>query len=284
MMFSPRKPWQRATTRHWLLRTLPESTQINSILLHASRARRIVRPLLPIVVRALIVALTAVELRPDQTTSSDGLDLLSRVGVVVGTLSALLSVVFFDVRMFNFVTVAAVCLHFACHAVGASPSSLLTIGTFVFFHNTSILFSALIGRRRSICRPSALRAAAAHKRTYFGSLKGLRHVDVLEAGTRFQACVLVLDYALTRSARSPMFLLTLPFVALFLAGYSTQRNGTVVLLILLSLATVTDRSLLLGFNFTKTVSTISGTILGLSVGPGLLTVDEWLATANQLCY
>lgn len=282
-MFPPRKPCQRAT-RHWLSRTLPGSAQINSILLHARRARRVVRPLLPIVVRALIVALTAVELRPSQETSSEFLAVLSRFGVVAGILSALLSVVFFDMRMFNFISVAAVCLQFVFHAMGASTNSLPRIAVFVCFHSTAILFSALVGRRRSICKPSALRAAAAQKRAYFGSLKGLRHVDVLEASTRLQACILALDYAFARSVRSSTFLLTLPFAALFLAGYCTQRNGAVVLLVLLSLAAATDHSPLLGFNFTKTISTISSAILGLSVGPGLLTVDEWLATANQLCY
>lgn len=273
------------------------------------RLRRVCRPLLPIVIRALIVTLTATELKPAIETHDGIAMILSRLGVVAGILSALLSVIFFDVRAFNFVTVGAVCVHFALRAiemgvgvdgdkrkvglgsemmkqVGVSQRmNVIRIGAFMCFHSTAILFSTLVGRRRSICKPSALRAAAAaRKRAYFGSLKEVRHVDVLEAGTRLQACILALDYALARSARSSVFLLTLPFAALFLAGYATRRNGAVLLMLLLGLAAATDRSPLLGFNFAKTVSTVSSALLGLAVGPGLLTVDEWLATANQLCY
>lgn len=258
-------------------------------MLQLRRLRRVCRPLLPIIVRALIVIFTAIELKPATPSLSDTsriTPLLSRIGVMAGTLSALLSVIFFDVRVFNFVTIGAVVLHFAfnIHAMGGPDISVSKLAAFVCFHSTAILFSALVGRRRSISKPSVLRANASYKRFYLHNLKAVRHVDLLEAGTRLQACILALDYSLARSVKSSAFFFTLPFAALFLAGYATQKNGAVLLLLLLSFAVVNESSPLLGFNFTKTVSTVSGAFLGLSVGPGLLTVDEWLATADQLYY
>lgn len=286
--------------RDGLLRHFPGNAMLHTLLLQSRRFRRVCRPLLPIVLRALIVMFSTLDLA--QTTSRTaptthtmvsstaarlGSPLLSHVVLVSAMLSALLSVIFFDVRAFNFVSVASVALHFMLR-IHAAPQAhwayTLELAAFAAFHTTTVLLSTYVGRRRSIRKPSVLRAHTSCKRCYLDDLRGLRHVDVLEAGTRLQTVVLALDYSLARSARACTFMVTLPVAALYLAGYATRKNGAMLLLLLGCLGVAHDSSPLLGFNFAKTVSTMSGAVLGLSVGPGLLTADEWLATADQLCY
>lgn len=240
---------------------------------------------MPIAVRALIVIFTVIELRPAHGhLTGEMLPFFSRLGVLAGFMASLLSIIFFDIRVFNFIIVGAVILKFVFDIITHEHIVLPKLIASVSFHSTAILFSALVGRRRSISKPSALRANVANDRVYFQSLKGLRHVDLLEAGTRLQASILALDYSLSGNVGSSGFFFTLPFAALFLAGYSTQRNGAILLIILFSFSVVSETSPILGFNFTKTASTVGGAMLGIFVGPGLLTVDEWLATAKQLCY
>lgn len=213
--------------------------------------------------------------------------LIMRLGTMTATLSAFLSIVFFDVKTFNFITIAAILLHVfvLCMQHRQKRISTVSLLAFVCFHSTSILFSTLVGRRRSITKPSVLRAKAlSTKNDYLYHFKTMRHVDILEAGARAQACLLALDYSLAGSLWMSGFVLTLPFAILFLAGYGTQRNGVVLLLLLTWFAAKTENSPILGFNFTKTLSTLGSAALALSVGPGLLTVDEWIATSKQLCY
>lgn len=213
---------------------------------------------------------------------------LSRLGIVVASFSAILSVVFFDIKAFNFVTVSAVIVHgfilFLQH--GEKRASAVSLVAFSSFHCTAILLSTFVGRRRSITKPSVLRVStlAAKEGRILNSLKSVRNVDLLEAGARAQACVLALDYALAHTLWMTTFALTLPFAALFFAGYATQKNGTVLLMLLLWFAVNQEFSPTLGFNLAKTVSTLGGAFLALSVGPGNLTVDEWMATSKQLCF
>lgn len=265
---------------------LPSSNpSFHNFFLQLRRFRRLCRPFTPILFRAIIVLFTAIGLRPTAAhLTSALLPTLSRFAVLCGLLSSLLSLIFFDVRLFNYALLLAVFLVFVVDVRQHNHIPLPTLLANLCFHSTAILFSTLVGRRRSICKPSALRHNAASKHYYMYALRTLRNVDVLEAGTRLQACILALDYSLAHTHATSPFFITLPFAFLFLIGYATQRNGIALLLLLLAFSLINQTSSFLAFNFTKTATTVGATALALSVGPGMLTVDEWLATTHQLCY
>lgn len=314
---------------------LPSTTFIHSLVLSFRRARRIYRPMIPIVLRAFIVIFTAVEMRPtpehvaarmalsptvspqpiaatimpdfhpspsihpSNTTNTTihqpdfemtGIvwPFLSRLGIVVASLSAILSVVFFDVKAFNFVTVTAVAVHGIILVLnfGGKHASIISLSAFPAFHCTAIMLSTFVGRRRSITKPTVLRATSvsAKRGRILACLKSVRNVDLLEAGVRAQTCLLALDYASAHTLWMAAFALTLPFAALFFAGYATRKNGVVILMLLAWFAVKNEFSPTFGFNLAKTVSTLGGAFLALSVGPGNLTVDEWIATSKQLCF
>lgn len=281
----PPRATNRTSGRHRSSRLTGQSTFARNFLLETRRAKRICRPFLPVLARALIVIFTAIELRPI-TAHLDGYftPFISRIGVLAGFMASIMSVIFFDLRIFNFVVIAAIFLKFLLDVYSHEFRNIHQIVASLCFHSTAILFSTLVGRRRSISKPSALRSTISTNGYYMESLRGLRNIDVLEAGTRLQASLLALDYSLSRKVGSTAFFFTLPFAVLFLFGYCTQRNGTILLILLFCFSVMNESSPVLGFNFTKTISTVSGAMLGIFVGPGLLTVDEWLATAKQLCY
>lgn len=300
MLHTPRKS-SRAPPPNRICNLIPGTTLLHNLLLRMRRLRRVSRPILPLIIRFFIVLFSVIELKPHIPITSINttppiipslpylqlLPFLSRATVILAILSALLSVIFFDVRILNVVTVVAILLNLVTTMYDHSHRSIYHLLTIATFHCTAILFTALVGRRRSISKPSALRASMLgnqNKPYYLAILRGLRNVDVLEAATRLQAAILLLDFSLAHTNGLSVFLFTSPFALSFLFGYATQKNGTLVLLLLCALAASMQSSAVLTFDFVKTISTIAAGFLGLVVGPGLLTVDEWLATANQLCY
>lgn len=152
------------------------------------------------------------------------------------------------------------------------------------FHATAVAFSMLIGRRRSISKPLLFKANTKTDAYYLANLRHVRSIDVLEAGLRLQAALLAVDYSISSKAGGTSCFFTLPFAFLYAAGYSTTKNGTVVLGLLVIFAMMNDKSSVFRFCPVQTVSTIAGGMLGLMVGPGMLTVDEWLDAARQLYY
>lgn len=273
----------RPSGRHRPPKFSPESPSIQNLLLSIRRARRICRPYIPILLRAIIVIFAAIQLKP--TESHDHIAPFASRAVVLSTiLASFLSIIFFDTKLFNFFTVTGLICKFCMDIRMLHHISFHHLSATMSFHVTPILFSTFVGRRRSISKPSALRANISHKRHYLHNLKTLRNVDILEAGTRLQAALLVLDFSLSSKLNRSAFFFSLPFALLYLVGYSTKRNGSIVLTLLITYSVVGHTSFVLGFDFGKTIVCVAGALLGLLVGPGLLTVDEWLATSKQLCY
>ena len=261
------------------------STRIHDFLLHLRRLRRTCRPYIPILLRLCIVMFTIIELRPISTPMhAHVLNTISRATVLTAITAAFLSVIFFDTPIFGFIVIAALSVQFVLNLIHNHNSPFFHLLAALCFNSTAILFSTTVGRRRSITKPSALRAALRHSHNYAASLRSVRNVDILEVGARLQASLLAVDYAMCGKVGPSALYFTLPFAALYLVGYSTQRNGSVVVVLLLAFSVVTDHSAILGFNFFKSVVTVGSATLSLLVGPGLLTVDEWLASAEQLCY
>ncbi|PXF45723.1 hypothetical protein BWQ96_04491 [Gracilariopsis chorda] len=265
--------------------TRPRNSPFHSVILHLRRFKRVVRPLTPIVLRSLIVLFTAIQLQPINTpTHANYIPVLSRASVLAGVLSAPLSIIFFDIRIFNFTLIAAIFLNFVIDVREHNHLPLPTLLAALIFHSTAVLLSTLVGRRRSISKPSALRANLAHKRHYFATLRTVRYVHILELAVRLQACILTIDHALSQANASSAVFLALPFALFFLLGYNSRRNGAVVLLMLTFFAFTTQHSQFLAFDLLNTLASVAAGVLVLCVGPGLLTIDEWLATTQQLYY
>lgn len=281
------------------------STRLQHLILQSRRIRRLSRPYIPVAIRLCIVLFTVIQLRPVSDhihqhsydhLSIDHLSIehhfiehhfipfISRAVVLSAITAAILSVIFFDTPIFAVIVIATLNIQFLVDLFTNKQTSFYQLFPALCFHCTAILFSTIVGRRRSIAKSSLLRTTLISKPNFASTLKCLRHVDVLEAAARLEASILTIDYSLSAKVGTTALCFTLPFAALFLAGYSTQRNGTVVILLLFAFSCVTEKSPILGFNFIKSITAIASTALSLFVGPGLLTVDQWLATAEQLCY
>jgi len=204
--------------------------------------------------------------------------------VLVATFSSVLSVIFFDVKCFNVALLGAIGVRFLSDLVHAQEYSVLQLIAGILFQGTAVFFSSIVGRRRSLSKHGGRMPGMYVSGNYLDCLKYAKRLDVLDVGVRLQAAVLVLDYALSSRIGGTLFMLTLPFSILFVAGYCTQRNGTVVVILLVLFSIVTESSPMFGFNFSKTISTASGAILALSIGPGMLTTDEWMARQDDLCF
>lgn len=266
--------------------TRPPNSPFHSLFLHIRRFKRVARPLTPLILRSLIVLFTVIQLHPINTTSThtNYMPFLSRASVLAGVLSAPLSIIFFDIQIFNFTLIAAVFFNFVIDVREHNHLPLPTLLAALIFHSTAVLLSTVVGRRRSISKPSALRANLAYKHHYFATLRTVRQVHVLELAIRLQAAILTIDHALSRSNPSSAVFLALPFVLFFLLGYHTRRNGAIVVLMLTFFALTTQHSQFLVFNLLNTLATVVAGILVICVGPGMLTVDEWIATSQQLYY
>lgn len=266
-----------------ILRNIPGGSYVNGLILKLRRIRRVCRPIFPIAIRVLLVLLTAFHLQPFTLQfhlATTTIGIISRLSLMTALITSLLSIIFFDTQLFNYITIISLFIQSITTLNKHQETVILLLKKMMFtiFHISCILLSTLVGRRRSITKPCTLR-----KKSYLINLKStLRHVDVLDAAIRLQASILTLDYALGVSKTICAF--SLPFVIPFSFGYSTHNNGTVVLLLLICFTCFVHKSPLLEFNAVHSTATICGTLLTLTVGPGLLSVDEWIATANQLCY
>lgn len=149
------------------------------------------------------------------------------------------------------------------------------------FHLTPLLFSCLIGRRRCISRPLLFKPSTQASFEFF---KQLKYVDILELGIRLQIAVLLMDYCLAKSIGLTVCFFAAPFAALYAAGFSTTKNGTVVLGLLTALTIIVEKSPILAFGKIASFACVAGGGLALLVGPGMITMDEWLERARQLCY
>lgn len=260
------------------------SLELQNFLLRFRRVRRVCHRHIVIFARVLIVLFAILELQPAAGHFDDDIwPFLSRLNVFVGFLASTLAIIYFDVRVFNFVIVASIIVEFFFDVRFYGLHSIPHLLAYVTFHSTAVLFSTFVGRRRSIVLPQVFKNCHS-SRNYLANLRSIRYVDILEAGIRLQVSILVIDYSLSASVGATGFMFTVPFVGLFLAGYCTQWNGIVVLLLLFLYATTNGTSPILDFSLTKCVSTLVAASLSLSVGPGCLTVDEWLASKSQLCY
>ncbi|CDF37880.1 unnamed protein product [Chondrus crispus] len=261
------------------------STELQNLILRFRRVRRVCRPYFAIVVRLLIVLFTVIELKPTISHFDDELlPFISRVNVLLGTMASVFSVIYFDVRAFNVIVILAIFIKFLFDMTEHERFSLFQQLAWITLHATAVLFSMFTGRRRSICKPTAFKSPIKGDSFLSCTLKHMQQVDVLEAGIRMQVAILAIDYSLSSHVGGTAFFFTLPFAVLYATGYSTRRNGAVTLLLLFVYALSSENSPILGFNWVKVVSTMAAAALTLSVGPGLLTVDEWLACSKQLCY
>lgn len=284
MLYNPvRSP--NASGRHRSRNCGEHNTELYSLILRFRRFRRVCRPHFAVIVRLLIVSFTVIELRPTLSHFDDDLiPFLSRVNVLLGTAASIFSVMFFDVRAFNVVVIVAILIKFLFDITEHVRISLFQQLAWITLHATAVLFSMFTGRRRSISRPTAFKSPAKGGSFLSSTLKHMRQVDVLEAGIRMQVAILAIDYSLSSHMGGTAFFFTLPFAVLYASGYSTRRNGVVTLLLLFVYAAMSDKSPILGFNWVKVISTMAAAALTLSVGPGMLTVDEWIASSSQLCY
>lgn len=135
----------------------------------------------------------------------------------------------------------------------------------------------LVGRRRSISKPSALRS---NKRSFLASLPHtVRHVDLLDLAIRLQASLLLIDCA------SFPLLFSIPVALAFALGYAIQRLGPLVISLIVWSAFMSSTRPLIALSFPTVAATTTATLLAIAVGPGHLTIDEWLAmSTQQLCY
>lgn len=284
-MFHPLYNKPRTSGRYRSKRCGDRSTELQNLILNIRRARRICRPHYVVVIRLFIMLFTVVGLKPVIGHSEEDFwPFVSRLNVLSGTVASLLSVVYFDYKIFSCAVICAIFIKFMLDVCMHGHALLYQNMAWLSFHATAVMFSMLIGRRRSISKPLVFKASTKTEAYYIANLKHLRLTDVLEAGLRLQAALLVIDYSLSSKVGGTGCFFTLPFALLYAAGYSTGKNGTVVLGLLAVFAMMNDKSPLFGFSLVRTVSTIAGGMLGLTVGPGMLTMDEWLDAAGQLCY
>lgn len=266
-------------------KNMHSAPQVRDFILQIRRTRRLLRPHLPLLTRALISVFTAFVLRENaHFAMGDTWHFIMSTSVMLASMASVLSLVFFDIKFFNLVLIGSVLVCFfgdLCHYQQFSVVQLLA-GT--MFQITALSFSSLVGRRKSLNKPGHQRQRIRSSGEVLEIFKDIEKTDLVEAGIRMQTTLLVLDYALSEKLGRTLFLFTLPFALLFLAGYCTQRNGTVVIVLLIVFSVVTESSLVLGFNFPQTVCTASGAILALSVGPGMLTTDEWMASKEDLYF
>lgn len=275
-------PFGRTSGRHRTRKN--RSLELQNFILRVRRARRVCRPHLVVLARLLIVLFSVIELKPTEAHFDDDFwPSISRLNDILGIVAAVLAVIYFDTRIFNFVVVGSILIEFLFDMHSRERYCVPGLIAWMTFHCTAVLFSAFVGRRRSIIQPQVLKCVQAGG-YYLANIRNLRNVDILEVGIRLQVSILTIDYSLTSPVGATGFVFTLPFVLLFLVGYSTQKNGIVVLLLLLFYSTTNETSPILRFNFIKCISTLSVASLSLSVGPGALAIDEWLATKKQLCY
>lgn len=279
----------RGSGRHRSKNCGERSTELQNLILRLRRARRVCRPHFAIVVRLLIVLFTVVELKPKLGPANGHLEdelwaFISRLNVLLGIMASILSVIFFDVGFFNVFVILSISVKFIFEMNDHERFSMFQQLAWITLHATAVLFSMFTGRRRSICNPIVFKSN--HKTETFlrSTLKHMRQVDILEAGIRLQASILAIDYSLSSRVGGTGFFFTLPFAFLYATGYSTRKNGMVTLLLLLSYALTNEDSPILGFNLVKVISTLAAAALDLTVGPGMLTMDEWFASSNQLCY
>lgn len=233
------------------------------------------------------------------------LGVCTRFVIILTTLASFLSLVFFDVHLFSIGSIALFNLHYIFLYISFisstsssstssnthSPAAVHVIHAMLFqlFHSCALLFSALLGRRRSMAKPSPLR----NKKFLANIPHGVRHIDLLDVAVRLQTAILILDhYVLSPSSPhlpimpAVALAVALPSALAFMLGYTIRRSGITAVIALLTAAVTasTHPSHLLGFSFSNTLSTACAALLSLVTGPGLLTVDEWLATRQQLCY
>lgn len=284
-MFHPLHNCPRPSGRHRTKKCGDRSTELQDLILRFRRARRICRPYFVVVIRLFIMLFTVVELKPGVEHAEDEFwPFVSRLNVLVGTIASLLSVIYFDCRLFSFAVIASIFTKFLFDVCMHQHLSLFQHMAWLSFHATAVTFSMLIGRRRSITKPLVFKASTKTEAYYIANMKHVRHVDILEAGLRLQAALVTIDYSLSAKVGGTGCFFTIPFALLYAAGYSTAKNGTAVLGFLVLYAMMSEKSPILGFTMVRAVSTMAAGMLGLTVGPGMLTVDEWLDSARQLCY
>lgn len=288
-MFSQTFNSSRRSGRHRSKNCCGRSTELQNLILRLRRARRVCRPHFAIIVRLIIVLFTVIELRPELRPAKGNFEgelwaFISRLNVLLGTMASILSVIYFDVRVFNIFVILSIFVKFLFDMTDHERFSVFQQLAWITLHATAVLFSMFTGRRRSISKPLVFKSSAKVGTFLLSTLKHMRQVDILEAGIRLQASILAIDYSFSSRVGGTGFFFTLPFAFLYATGYSTRKHGTVTLLLLLSYALTNENSPILGFNLVKVISTLAAAVLTLTVGPGMLTVDEWFVSSNQLCY
>lgn len=214
------------------------------------------------------------------------LTICSRLVMVAGVVLCLLSVIFFDTMALSMASVGVLFLHLfntsacSCESVFSCQWWVRCICNACFMA-TPVIFSSMVGRRRSITKPTAVRCL---KKSYLAALPyNVRNIDAVDVAVRLQASLLMLDY--TYASPRVSFLLSLPIALAFFIGFQLRRTGILVIGLLLYSALLTPASPILAFPATTSAATAMGALLVCIVGPCYLTADEWLTTkAFQLYY
>lgn len=256
-------------------------------MLRARRVKRALRPQLPLVFRALIVVMFVAGIERSLYDALESPDLMLGPGFwLVCMAAAMASIVRFDDPVPVAVLLVAAGVRFVHALFCHEEHPVHTTFAKACVQVSALLLSWSVGRRRCIARSSALALKVRQsKGSSFGALsKKMRYVDIFEAGIRLQAALVAVDYSLSSQVGPTGCMLTILFAIVFAVGYDTRRNGLPVLILLSVFALFVESSPVLGFTRSQAIALIAATALGLTTGPGSVSIDECLLRRLDLCY